>query len=194
MIYLSVSPRSLSGHATATDTGVQNKHTLIGQLITGPRTGGRDLERAKGCDCTLFTGWIRAGCVCVCACSRVCVYTVYVHVHVCTGSCRCEKLFFLLDPLSVVEHGVIQVNTSTEHKVGLLQLARARPLHSHIHSPATVSRGQGSTTLQGPSNTPWPLRCQTSSWPPAGTLHPPCIMPLLYFPPLYRCPAGSRRR
>lgn len=38
-----------------TSMDVQNKHTLIGQLITGMNTGGRTMGGPL--DCTLFTGF-----------------------------------------------------------------------------------------------------------------------------------------
>lgn len=68
-VWLSSFPESLG---IATSMGVQNKHTLIGQLITGMNARGRTIRRPH--DCTLLTGFY-SHCVCV---------FVRLHVDVCT--------------------------------------------------------------------------------------------------------------
>lgn len=65
----------------ATSMGVQNKHILIGQLITGMNTGGNTMREPL--DCPLLTGFY-SHCICmfVCLYVDVCIHTVQMKADV----------------------------------------------------------------------------------------------------------------
>lgn len=107
LIYLSDSRLSQWASRTATSMGVQNKHTLIGQLITGTNAGGRTLREGHF-DCS------RAFVVIVRACVSVSWYMcVCVKSWCWTRANVGQHILRALGRLDIVGQSVALVHTST---------------------------------------------------------------------------------